>query len=259
LKKSLALYSSAIGTAMKTTSASLVIVLFGLSCGTFFGQNAPPPKADAPRLPAALYVPPAAPTTDQMRAEMHGLYLPTGFKHEPEPISPEDEVGGLITGPDKFKMAYWIAPPVSSRLAPGQVAFESLALKLKEGKHQWSREQYVSDQLVQLTLAADHTLAVSYPNRGVNFSCKVNSPGQLSDALLVALSITNNDRRLSWDKAKELFEKGDVTTVTMLHTGVVFIHMADGTRYETKQPSSGALVALIRALGKEDEIGIAMD
>ncbi|QDU29417.1 hypothetical protein ETAA8_45270 [Anatilimnocola aggregata] len=243
---------------MSTTFARLVIVLFGILGGLSSGQDAPPPKLDVPRKPAAMYVPPPPPTTDQMRAEMNGLFLPSGFQHEPL-LSPNGEVGGLITGPDKFKIAYWVMPPFGSRLAPGQVAFESLAMKLKAGKHQWSREQYVSDELIQLTLASDNTLAVSYPNRGVNMSCNVNGPGQLSDALLMALSITNTVRRLSWDKAKELFEKGGVKSCTMFHTGVVFIHMADETRFETRQPSSGALIALIRALGKEDKIGIATD
>ena len=239
---------------MKITSACLVMSLFGTMAGLSplaLGQeDPPPPEVDAPKT-AGFYIPPPPPTTDQLRAKLNGLSLPAGFQHSPEPIGSDGEVGGVITGPRKLEIYYFVLPTGQYRLAPGQVYFSSEALRLKEGQHQWSREQYIGDELVQLTLATDNTLAVSYPGRGVNMMCDVNG--------LVTLSIPNKDRRVSWDKARKLIERGDVKSVTQLHSGKVFIRLADETEYQTQEPNIDDVIKLIRALGKDDAISIATE
>jgi hypothetical protein len=150
-------------------------------------------------------------------------------------------------------------PPAGRIAAPGQAPFSSFASTLKKGKHHWSREQYISDELVELTLAADNTLAVAYPNRGLNLTCSIKDSLQLAEALVIMLSVTNNERRLSWEAAEKMLGEGDVKSATMLHTGTVHLNMADGSTYTTRQPTDGALVKCLRALGKEDQIPIAID
>lgn len=236
--------------------------MLGLICSTspspLCGQDVAPPKSGDSK-PAAFYVPPPPPTAAQMRTLLDGVLLPSGYWREWTQAGPNGEIGGTISGPDQFKINFWITTPAGLIPGPGQAQFSSYASTLKNGKHQWSREQYISDELVELTLAADNTLAVAYPHRGLNLTCSIKDSSQLAEALLIMLSVTNNERRLSWEDAEKMLGEGDVKSATMLHTGTVFLNMADGSTYSTRQPTDDALVKCLRALGKEDQIPIAVD
>jgi hypothetical protein len=216
------------------------------------------PKSEVPKA-AAFFVPPPPPTADEMRAQVDGILLPNGYRREWGPDAPDGAIGGTIAGPNKFEIHFWLTPARGSRRGPDQPEFSSYAATLKEGKYQWSREHYIGDELVELTLAADNTLAVAYPDRGLNLTCSIKDSAQLAEALVLILSATNRERRLSWDDAKKLLKGEDVRSLTKLHTGTVRIHMVDGTTYTTRQPTGDALDKSLRALGKEMRIPIAVD
>lgn len=268
---------------MRITSACLLLgVVWAVSSSPMFGvevvprkpQNAQPETAkpenakpetakpetatsDVPK-PAGFFVPPPPPTADEMRAQVDGLLLPNGYRREWGPASPAGHIGGTITGPDKFEINFWLSPARGSRRGDDQPEFSSYAATLKEGKYQWSREQYISDELVELTLAADNTLAVAYPGRGLNLTCTIKDSAQLAEALVIMLSTTNRERRLSWDDAEKLLKGENVSSLTKFHTGTVRLHMVDGSTYTTRQPTGDALNKTLRALGK-DRIPILMD
>ena len=219
------------------------------------------PAAIPEAIPAANYLapPPVAATPDTMKARLDGVLLPSGYRLEWAPVGPNGEVGGKISEPGNLEISFWLSPPPGHLVAEDQTPFVSLASTLEKGEHQWAREQYISDELVELTLAADNTLAVTYPNRGLNLKCSIQDASQLAEALVIMLSVTNHERRLSWEAAKEMLGGGDVVSTTMLHTGTVFLNMTDGSTFETRQPTHGALLKCLQALGKEDQIPVATD
>lgn len=241
---------------MKTCSACAVLTLFVFLGGfpsVAVGQDA---------RPAAMYVaPPLGPpaTAAQMRAKLEGMSLPAGFRHKPSPPNSTGEVSGVITGPEKLEVRYRVAPTGKHELAQGQVYFTSEAMKLKTGEHRWAREQYVGDELVQLTMAMDNTLVASYPDRGINMSAQVNGPGQMADALLLTLSIPNRTRRLSPDELQKLIESGKVRSVMVLSFSPAIVNLTDDTTAEIFQLRDNELVKFIRSIDKEGKIGIAMD
>lgn len=238
---------------MRIILAILVIGVFGILAALpeqTFGQ--------APAT-SALRVPGPAPTAEELSARMNGLSLPTGFQHVAHPPSPIGEVAGLITGPGNLELAYSILPPADSVQTQDDAHFSSDAERLKRGKHQWYREQYIGDELVQMGLSVSNFLVVSFPGRGINLNGRVNDLGQLADALVVTLSITNRMRRISWEEAKKLIENGDVVSVTQFHSGQVVIRMADEGEYRTQEPQIDDVIKLINALGKSDKIGIATE
>lgn len=209
--------------------------------------------------PAGYFVPGPARTSEQLRESVSGLSLPVGFHGRISPDSPTGQVGGFITGPEKLEIYYNVAPTGAYQLAPSQAYFSSTAREMKEGEHRWSREQYIADERVEITLNMDDTLAVSFPGRGVNFISHVKGMGQLSDVLLVAFSITNRDRRVSWDEAKKLIASENVHSITKLHTGAVTIHFEDGTTCYTQDTPDDDVVSFVRKIGKAKKIGIALD
>lgn len=244
---------------MKITSTCLILSLIcAASPAPVFGQDAAPPKSDDLK-PAAFYVPPPPPTATEMRALLDGVMLPSGYWREWTQVGPNAEIGGTISGPDQFEINFWLMTPIGRIPAPGQAQFSSYASTLKKGKHKWAREQYISDELVELTLSADNNLAVTYPNRGLNLTCSIKDSSQLAEALVIMLSVTNYERRLSWEDAEKMLGEGGVKSATMLHTGTVFLNMADGSTYTTRQPTDDALFKCLRALGKEDQIPVAVD
>lgn len=249
------------------TCANFAVVVCGLVIGS--GQFAlaevlpsppsDPPKAGISERPAGFFVPPPPRSTEELRAELRGLTLPDGFQDRPAPASPDGRAGGVITGPGKLEIHYTVAPTYWHELADGQVHFTSEASAIAAGEHKWTREQYIADERVQLALAMDETLAVSYPDRGINFVARVDGLSQLTDTLLVAFSISNQERSVSWAQAKKLIASGDVDSVSKSFTGLVFLNLVDGTTAKTRQPSDDAVVKLIRALGMDDKISVATD
>jgi hypothetical protein len=52
----------------------------------------------------------------------------------------------------------------------------------------WYREQIVNRQPVHLAYRNDNVLLVSFPKKGINFSVKVRSAGEMAEVLLMILT-----------------------------------------------------------------------
>ena len=118
-----------------------------------------------------------------------GMQLLEGYKHVP--LQGIDSIVGEIKKEGGLKIVYDIGPvpkPGQPRLGG---SFTDRPKNTPAKLRRWYREQTVNNQPVHLAYLKDHTLLVSYPEKGVNFSTAVKTPDEMAEALLMILTYPN--------------------------------------------------------------------
>lgn len=200
--------------------------------------------------------PTATPGYLELPEALGGISLLPGFKATNMPPGRHGEFWGGISGPNGMEIQYsiWPVRPGNGPRTSGD--FVSDAARLAEENRQWFREQYIGDALVQIALSNNDQLMVSYPSIGVNMQVAINGPQQLADALLIMLSVPNQNRHVAWAEAEKMIRLGDVKSVTQFHSLTVIIRMGSGMTYKTKEPGIDVVLDVLKRCGKYDKIGI---
>ena len=204
-------------------------------------------------------VPPGNPATPgfmELPEKLGGISLLPGFKATTMPLGRHGEFWGGISGPNGMEIQYsiWPVRPGNGPRTSGD--FVADAARLADEHRQWFREQYIGGALVQIALSNNDQLMVSYPGIGVNMQVAINGPQQLADALLIMLSVPNQDRHVTWEYAEKMIRLGDVKSVTQFHSLTVMIRMGSGMTYQTKEPGIDVVFDVLKKCGKYDKIGI---
>jgi len=199
---------------------------------------------------------PATPGFRELPEKLGGISLLPGFTATDGPPGYHGEVWGRISGPEGMEIQYSIWPVREGKGPRTSGDFVSDAARLAEEQRQWFREQHIGSALVQIALSKQDRLMVSYPDMGVNMSVAVNGPQQLADALLIMLSIPNQNRHVAWAEAEQMIRLGDVKSVTQFHSLTVMIRMSSGLTYQTREPNIDAVFDVLKKCGKYDTVGI---
>jgi hypothetical protein len=188
--------------------------------------------------------------------KLGGITLPSGFMFVPKRGGACSVYGG-IAGPGKLDITYsvWVIAQPGQPRHSGHFISQAKTI----GDKRWYKERYVNGELAELAISQQGLLVVSYPRRGINLEAVVNGEGQLTDALLIMLSIPNTTRGLSWEDALTVLEKGDVQDVGQFHSLGVVIRMANGVEYRTREPKIDAVIDVLKRLGKLDSIAVATE
>ncbi len=119
-------------------------------------------------------------------AEPGRLQLLPGYQHVR--LQGIDSIVGEIVKPDGLRISYeqGMLPKPGQPEVGGM--FRDGAKHMPKAKRLWYREQTVQGQRVHLAMRNDEWLIVSFPQAGMNFSAKIESPEQLVDALLMILT-----------------------------------------------------------------------
>jgi hypothetical protein len=137
---------------------------------------------------------------DKMPAQLGGLTLLEGYEHVP--LQGIDSVVGKIAAPHKPEITYEIGripKPGGFRLGGD---FSDRPKQMPAAQRQWYKEQTIGDEPVHLALTKKNRLAVSYPKRGINFSVTIRNHEDLTEALLILLSVPNKPPATDSPKSK---------------------------------------------------------
>lgn len=198
----------------------------------------------------------ASRSAGELPEALGGMTLLPGYRIVPRPPGRHGEVWGSIVGPTNLELDYSIWPVAQFGQPRTSGQFVSDAQRLAKEHRQWFREQYIGDELVQIARSNTDRLMVSWPGRGVNLSANVKGSQQLSDAMLIILSIPNDTRGLSWQDAVSVIQHGDLKSVTQLHSLTVYLNMKSGIRYRTTEPRIDEVINVLKKFGKDNDVGV---
>jgi hypothetical protein len=117
-----------------------------------------------------------------------GIQLLPGYEHKP--LQGFDSIVGVIEKQGGLQIHYdigRITPPGQPEIGGD---FRDAAERLGHDKTYgvWYKEQVVNGQPVHIACGKDHTLRVTFPQSGVNFSTKAETVEGVTEALLMLLT-----------------------------------------------------------------------
>ncbi len=114
-----------------------------------------------------------------------GIKLLPGYTHTPK--QGFDSIHGEIAKKDGITIHYGIGrvrPPGGIGIGGD---FTNAVESLREDEVQWKKEQTISGQPVQIALAKNQILYITFPRLGANFNVKTKSSEDITDTLLMVL------------------------------------------------------------------------
>ena len=124
--------------------------------------------------------------------QSHGpgnLKVLDGYQHVP--LRGIDSIVGKIQHKDGFEIFYEkgrVVKPGAPRLG-GDFSNAAARLKNSQNKNiEWSAQQKIGDQPVDLVLLKDGRLVASFPEAGINFTAKTKTKAQVADVLVMVMT-----------------------------------------------------------------------
>ena len=130
--------------------------------------------------------------------------------------------------------------------------FDSQAKKV--GDQKWFEEKSINGEPVEFALTNSNRLVASFPKRGLNLEVTVKTDDQFKTAMAIMMSIPEDARKVSWQKAQLIIEKLKIKSVTQFYSGVVMISTGDGVRCQTQGPKIDAVFVELKKHGKYDDV-----
>ena len=120
-------------------------------------------------------------------ARLGSMQLLQGYTHQP--MQGIDSLVGTISQPGGLT----INDEIGAVIRPGQPrtggSFSDRPLSLRNSNRiRWYREQTVNGQPVHLAYGTDNCLLVSFPQKGMNLSVRIDNADQMAEALLMLMT-----------------------------------------------------------------------